>query len=185
MAPRTSLYKFRRAVPEVWFRIVHVTPDHANGLVEYREQTVEVALGPDGAFKNGNVGHLTRRVPFNEVVCAVPECRRRPKHPKPPKEPRTPPAVETLRKAIEWRRQLDSGKVANQAEIARCEGITRARVTQVLGLLRLTPGIRERIRRLLGTTHAALISERALRPMTRQTSEQQVKAFDELVTPRV
>jgi hypothetical protein len=46
--PRTSLGKFRRAVPEVWFRIIHVSTDHVKGSVELREQTVEVALGPEG-----------------------------------------------------------------------------------------------------------------------------------------
>ena len=43
-------------------------------------------------------------------------------------------------KAGEWRRQLDAGEVANKAEITRREGITWAKVTQVLGLLRLAPG---------------------------------------------
>ena len=50
--------------PEVWFRIVHVAVDASNGapVAAYREQTVEIALGPKGAFENGNVGTLTRRV---------------------------------------------------------------------------------------------------------------------------
>ena len=85
MAPRASLGKSRRAVPEVWFRIVHVAADHVKGSLELRQQTVEVALGPDGAFDlpaaphgvtaqagNGNIGVLTRRVPADRVVCAVP-----------------------------------------------------------------------------------------------------------------
>lgn len=35
--------------------------------------------------------------------------------------------------------RLQSGEVPNQAAIARQEGITRGRVTQVMGLLRLAP----------------------------------------------
>jgi hypothetical protein len=31
-------------------------------VAAYREQTVEIALGPKEAFENGNVGTLTRRV---------------------------------------------------------------------------------------------------------------------------
>lgn len=58
-----------------------------------------------------------------------------PGNPKPPKEPRTPRVVELLRKAIEWQALLVSGKIANQVDIARQEGITRARVTQVMGML--------------------------------------------------
>jgi len=53
--------------------------------------------------------------------------------------------VELPRKAIEWRRQLDTGEVRNQADIARREGVTRARVTQVPGLLRLAPEIQDQL----------------------------------------
>jgi hypothetical protein len=95
--------------PEIWFRVVHVAVDGQDGapvaaparrsLGEggYREQTVEIALGPKGAFKNGNVGRLTclrrgfgrqaRRVPADQVISAIPPPRGKPK---PPKEPRTP-----------------------------------------------------------------------------------------------
>jgi hypothetical protein len=38
------------AEPEIWFRIVHVAVDGPNGahVAAYREQTVEIALGPKG-----------------------------------------------------------------------------------------------------------------------------------------
>jgi hypothetical protein len=38
------------AEPEVWFRIVHITLDGADGalVAAYREQTVEIAWGPRG-----------------------------------------------------------------------------------------------------------------------------------------
>jgi hypothetical protein len=42
------------AVPEVWFRIVHIAVDGANGapVAAYREQTVEIAGGaPRGPSK--------------------------------------------------------------------------------------------------------------------------------------
>jgi hypothetical protein len=50
--------------PEVWFRIVHLAQEDQNGapVASYREQTVEIALGPKGAFVNGNIGALTRQV---------------------------------------------------------------------------------------------------------------------------
>jgi len=127
------------AEPGVWFRIVHVAVpararavharaggDGTNGapvaaptrrsLSEgwYREQTVEIALGPlpaprclasrqagKGAFENGNVGRLTclrrgfgrqaRRVPADRVISAIPPPRGKPK---PPKERRTPRVVD-------------------------------------------------------------------------------------------
>jgi len=179
MAPRTSLGKSRRAVPEVWFRIVHVATDDVKSSVELREQTIEVALGPDGAFENGNVGVLTRQVPADRVVCAVPPPRhppRPPEPPRPPREPRTPPVVETLRKALEWRRQLDVREVANQADIARREGVSRARVTQVMGLLRLAPEIQEHILSLSDMARRPAITERALRPIAQLENATDQKA---------
>jgi hypothetical protein len=154
----------RRAEPEVYFRIVHATQNGHNGapVAAYREQTVEIALGPKGAFENGNIGALTRRVAADRVVGAIPP---RLGKPKPPKEPRMPRVTEFLRKAIEWQRQLDAGEVRNQAEIARREGITRARVTQVLCLLRLSPEIQEKIFALPETSHRPAITERSLRPI--------------------
>ena len=111
-------------------------------MATYREQAVEIALGPKGAFDNGNIGALTRRVSGDRTVSAVLQVRG---NPKPPREPQTPRVAELLRKAIEWRRQLDTGEVRNQADIARREGVTRARVTQVPGLLRLAPEIQDQL----------------------------------------
>jgi hypothetical protein len=41
------------AEPEIWFRIVHVAADGTAGaaVAAYREQTVEIALGPKGRSK--------------------------------------------------------------------------------------------------------------------------------------
>jgi len=38
----------RQVEPEVWFRIVHLAQNSHNGapVAAYREQTVEIALGP-------------------------------------------------------------------------------------------------------------------------------------------
>ena len=43
--------------------------------------------------------------------------------------------VEILRKAIEWKDLLESGQIATQADIACQEGISRARVIQVMGTM--------------------------------------------------
>lgn len=66
--------------------------------------------------------------------------------------------------AIEWRRQIDTGEVRNKTEIARREGITRARVTQVMGLLRLAPEIQDKILSFPDTLRP-LLTERTLRPI--------------------
>lgn len=98
----------------------------------------------------------------DQVVSAIPPHRGRPK---PPREPKTPRVVELLRKANEWRTLLESGRIGSQAEIARREGITRARVIQVMGMLRLPPEIQEQIRALPDTSGPSTVSERNLRPI--------------------
>lgn len=150
--------------PEVYFRIAHLAQVGHSGapVATYREQTVEIALGPKGAFENGNMGVLTRRVATDWAVSAIPPSRG---IPKPPKETRTPRVVELLRKAIEWQGLLDAGKIANQAEIARREGITRARVTQVMRLLRLAPEFQEQILSMPDISRRSAITETQLRPM--------------------
>ena len=114
--------------------------------------------GPKGAFENGNIGTLKRWAPPSRVVNSVPPCN-------PARIPKTPRVVELLRKAIEWKVLLDSGQIVSQADVARKEGITRARVTQVLGLLRLAPEIQQQLLSMPDTTHQPFITERVLRPI--------------------
>ncbi|GFO81823.1 MAG: hypothetical protein A49_14500 [Methyloceanibacter sp.] len=97
----------------------------------------------------------------------MPSSRRNTRRLHKPKPPGPPRVAESLRKAIEWRRQLDAGEVTNQAAIARREGVTRARVTQVLGLLRLPEETRAQILEMpQGSAHRGL-SEHALRQAKR------------------
>jgi hypothetical protein len=164
LAPQMCRSTNRQVEPEVWFRIVHLAQDGHNGtpVAPCREQTVEIALGHEVAFENGNIGALTRRAPPGQVVSAISPGRGDPKL---PREPKTPRVVELLRKAIEWKALLESGEVVTQADIARREGITRGRVTQVMGMLRLAPEIREKILTMPDTIHQPLITERVLRPI--------------------
>jgi len=137
--------------------------------------------GPNGAFENGNVGTLTRRVAADRVINALPP---RVRNRKPPKAPRTPRVVELLRKALEWQALLESGEVRNQAEIARREGITRARVTQVMGMLRLAPEIQGHVLSMPDAVCRPAITERALRPIAqRDDCTEQHAAFLALLDP--
>lgn len=94
----------------------------------------------------------------DRVVSAVPACRGRPKIPR---------VVELLRKAPEWKALLDSGEAMNQADIARREGIPRARATQVIGFLRLAPPIQQHILSTLSIVRQPAITDRELRPMAK------------------
>jgi len=103
-------------------------------------------------------------------------------NPRPPKKPETPRVVELLRKAIEWKDLLESGKAASQAEIARREGVTRARVTQVLGMLRLAPEIQNRIVTLPKSVRPSSVTERLIRPITAITDyHDQIREFQKLL----
>lgn len=151
----------------------------ARGRLPRTQQTVEIVLGPKGAFENGNIGTLTRRVPADRIINALPP---RIRNRKPSKAPRTPRVVELLRKAVEWQALLESSEASNQAAIARQEGITRARVTQVMGLLRLAPEIQEHVLSLLDMVRRPAITERALRPIAQLEKATEQKAmFQELV----
>ncbi|MBP2680477.1 MAG: hypothetical protein H6Q78_340 [Candidatus Krumholzibacteriota bacterium] len=184
MPERTRSRTRQEGPPEVWFRILHIAP---NGLAyipeaKFFEQTVEIALGPKGAFENGNVGTFKRRVTADSVVNAALNAWR---PAMPPRASRTPCVVELLRKAQEWRRLLDSKKVRTKAVIARREGISRARVTQVIGLLRLAPEIQEHVLSLPDTVRRSAITERALRPIAQMEDRRaQLQAFEQLTGPR-
>jgi hypothetical protein len=110
--------------------------------VAYGEEEVAVAFGPIGIADDDCVGILAPWLVYSQVVRVIPLTRRNLMQPRGPKILRI---TELLRMAAEWRRQLDAGEVQNRADISRREGITRARVTQILGLLRLAPEIREKI----------------------------------------
>ena len=178
---RSTNRRPRLTEPEIWFRIVHITPELRDLRQEAtdRAQTVEIALGPKGAFDNGNIGTLTRRVPTDRVVSAIPPWRGKPNR---PPEPKTPRVAELLCKAIEWRALLTSDAVSNQAAIARREGLSRARVTQILGLLRLAPEIQHHILSMPRTVGCPTISERVLRSITLfQDRQQQRHAFADIL----
>jgi hypothetical protein len=167
--------------PEVWFRVVHLAQDGLNcaPMAAYREQRVEIALGTKGAFENGNIGALTRRLAADRVIRATPLHRGNPKSSKVAKTPRV---VELLRKAIEWQVLLESGEIVNQADIARQEGITRARVTQVMGMLRLAPELREKILSMPKVVRRPLLTERGLRPIATITDyHDQIREFHKLL----
>jgi hypothetical protein len=67
-------------------------------VAAYRKQTVEIAIGPNGAFENGNIDTLKRRRSIGRVVTAAsPHLGNQ----NPPKMAQIPRVVELLRKSIE------------------------------------------------------------------------------------
>ena len=65
--------------------------------------------------------------------------------------------------AKEYKKIIDSGEVKNQSELAKLKGISRARVTQILNLLKLNKGIIDNLERIGDPMNQKVISERKLR----------------------
>ncbi len=66
-------------------------------------------------------------------------------------------------KAIKWKKMLENGEFKSQSEIARKEGLTRVRVTQIMNLLRLPQGWKEFLIQLNEPKEIRKYSERRLR----------------------
>jgi hypothetical protein len=56
---------------------------------------------------------------------------------KEPQKSPSKPKIDWYGKAVEYQKMLSMGVAKNKAEIARIEGLSRARVTQILNLINL------------------------------------------------
>ena len=93
------------------------------------------------------------------------------------KKPSTP--RKTFRNPIylakEYKQMITSGQVKNQSKLARKLSISRARVTQILNLLKLDSLIIQELEKLGDTLESRIISERMLRQyVNKSTFEQKV-----------
>jgi hypothetical protein len=102
------------------------------------------------------------------------EARRRSKARSVPTEP--PLIVKLLAKAEAWQADLDAGRVKNRAALAVRERTSTVRVTQVLRLLDLDPGIRRWLGALPPGTPARYAAERQLRGIVILPPAEQVAA---------
>jgi hypothetical protein len=86
------------------------------------------------------------------------------KRQKSPPKPRT----DWYGKAVEYQKMLSMGVAKNKAEIARIEGISRARVTQILNLINLAPEIRNYLNFTADQNDLKTLTERRLRKITKK-----------------
>ena len=73
------------------------------------------------------------------------------------------PKRHIIRKAIQWKEMLDNGEVGSLSELAKNEGLTRARVTQIMNLLKLPAEMRDFLAGLDDPREIRKYSERRLR----------------------
>jgi DNA-binding transcriptional regulator LsrR (DeoR family) len=62
---------------------------------------------------------------------------------------------------------IESGKAKNQSELAQLKDISRARITQILNLLKLDKNIITRIKIIGDPMERRIVSERQLRNLTK------------------
>ena len=67
--------------------------------------------------------------------------------------------------AEEWQEALAEGRYAFQSDLARHLGASRARVTQLLKLLKLSPDVLEMLSALGDPLLSPIVTERSLRPI--------------------
>ncbi|MHC4216285.1 MAG: hypothetical protein ACYSWP_23280 [Planctomycetota bacterium] len=83
--------------------------------------------------------------------------------------------------ALVFRMMLDEGAVNSQSQLAQQVGLTRARVTQLLNLLKLPLDIIAELSAAQNRNQAAFYTERRLRPITKlASSREQLNAFQKL-----
>jgi hypothetical protein len=87
-----------------------------------------------------------------------------------------PKVVGDLALAEGFQELLDAGEARNRADLARRFRLTRARVTQLMGMLRLHPTILAYVRSLSAGTPTRMVTERGLRAVMRLPGPRQIEA---------
>jgi hypothetical protein len=87
--------------------------------------------------------------------------------------------------AEDWQERIAVGDVLSRADLARTLGVSRARVTQVLGLLRLTPEIITKVRSMGDPLVQTLVSEKSLRRLVLLPPDDQWRAISEIAGEEV
>jgi transcriptional regulator with XRE-family HTH domain len=91
------------------------------------------------------------------------------------------PAVVLLEKAGKYAEMLKKREVKSQAELARKTGVNKARITQIMNLLKLAPEIQDYLKSLTDPLQIQYFTEKRLRPITKiEDHQEQIRKFDEL-----
>jgi hypothetical protein len=84
--------------------------------------------------------------------------------------------------AREYKRMIDNGQVKNQSGLACKLGISRVRIHQILGLLKLDPLIIQELENFGNPLKSKIITERRLRPFIGKSSKEQIELLNALKT---
>ena len=84
--------------------------------------------------------------------------------------------------AREYKQMINNGQVKNQSGLARKLVISRARVTQILNLLKLDLSIIQELEKLGNPLKSRIITERMMRPYSNKSFREQKKLLNILRT---
>ena len=84
--------------------------------------------------------------------------------------------------AKEYKEMIESSEVKSQSELAKLKGISRARVTQILNLLKLNYSIIQELEKFGDPLKSKIITERILRPYVSKSSKEQKEFLNILKT---
>ena len=80
---------------------------------------------------------------------------------------------------------MDSGEYASPAALARHFKVSRARVTQIMNLLQLSPKVIDMISSLGDPSNSPIVAERKLRPLLGLVAEKQVVQVTMILSNRL
>ena len=105
---------------------------------------------------------------------------------KEPQKPSPKPKIDWYGKAVEYQKMLSVGIAKNKAEIARIEGVSRARVTQIFNLMNLAPEIINYLKYTAVQNDLKNLTERRLRKIANINSHKlQIEKFQELLQKKI
>jgi hypothetical protein len=84
--------------------------------------------------------------------------------------------------ARKYKRMINNGQVKNQSALARKLGISRVRIHQILGLLKLDSLIIQELEKLDDPLKSKIITERMLRPYINKSQQEQKALLNFLKT---
>lgn len=73
------------------------------------------------------------------------------------------PSIPNIYLTKEYKEMIDSNKVKNKAGLARIKGASKARVTQILNLLKLNKNMTDNLKKIGDPINRKIISEKELR----------------------
>ena len=126
-----------------------------------------------GRYTNQNLPIL---IPYNPFILIKKE----------PQKALPKPKIDWYGKAVEYQKMLSMGVAKNKAEIARIQGVSRARVTQILNIMNLAPEIKAYLNSTADQNDLKTLTERRLRKIAKIIDHQlQIEKFQELLQKKI